>query len=476
MLSAPGTGLTPTSLSAINLVRGIAAADTDPANLYTGYGGNQTAGGNDGFTAPGESDALVPGEGFWWYFFDSASPPTLSGNGLGSIQALPIAVTAAVTPLVADQDVTFGARTMSDDAFYLAGNPFDTDFDLAGVSVTTGGLTLQDVVQVWDPAGADTGEPGNIGPGGYISYSLSSSGNPGIVTPWQGFWLEITDGLGGTNPPGSTPTSAVTVRYAIASEGQTGGTFVGRLAAFADLKLDLFGTTTEGERIRNTVSLFFHDEAAEGWDRFDASSPGSFGTPFVLAGLIGQRGDEDVWKYQDSRTLDIEGASTFRLAYTGFGVGTSYEFAWPSLDSVPETWTLTLRDTMTGTEVDMRAAASYAFEAMEGEPEARFEVVVGANPVANDDDALPSGFAVSEVYPNPAATAATLALEVSEAQEVEVAVYDVLGRAVIADRVALRAGAEEQIELGVAGLSAGTYVVRVTGETFAETRRLTVVR
>ncbi|MEO1572152.1 MAG: T9SS type A sorting domain-containing protein [Bacteroidota bacterium] len=479
MLSAPGSGLSVADLAAVNLLRGIAAADTDPANLYTAYGGNQTPGGNDGFTAPAETDALVPGAGFWWYFFDSVSPPTLSGSGLGTVQALPVNVAATVTPLAADQDVTFGARTVSDDAFYLAGNPFATDFSLAGVSVTTGGLTLQDVVQVWDPAGAATGETGNIGPGGYVAYSLSGSGSPQVVTPWQGFWLEVTDGPGGTNPPGSTPTTAVTVRYAVASAGASGGTFVGRQAAYHDLKLDLVGATAEGDRIRNTVSLFFHEEASEGWDRFDASSPGSFGAPFVLAGLLGDRGDEaDAWQYQDARPLgdaDELGVHTFDLAYTGFGVRTSYEFAWPSLDGVPETWSLILRDTMTGTEVDLREQGSYAFETMEGEPAARFEVIVGASAVSSEE-AVPAVFAVGELYPNPTASQATLAVQVAESQEASVAVYDVLGRQVLSGAVTLRAGSQERLDVDVSGLPAGTYVVRVSGASFAETRRLTVVR
>ncbi|MEO1077753.1 MAG: T9SS type A sorting domain-containing protein, partial [Bacteroidota bacterium] len=379
----------------------------------------------------------------------------------------PVTVAATVTPLAADQDVTFGARTVSDDAFYLAGNPFASDFSLAGVSVTTG-QTVQDVVQVWDPAGADTGEPGNIGPGGYVAYSLSGSGSPQVVTPWQGFWLEVTDG-------GATPTAAVTVRYAVASAGASGGTFVGRQAAYADLKLDLVGATTAGDRIRNTVSLFFHEEAVEGWDRFDGSSPGSFGTPYVLAGLLGDRGAEaEVWQYQDSRPLE-DGLYTFELAYTGFGVGTGYEFAWPSLDGVPETWSLMLRDTMTGTEVDLREQGSYAFETMEGEPAARFEVVVGASAVSSEE-AVPSGFAVGELYPNPSSTSATLAVQVAESQEASVTVYDVLGRAVVSGAVALRGGSEERLDVDVSGLPAGTYVVRVAGESFAETRRLTVVR
>ncbi|MEM9998289.1 MAG: T9SS type A sorting domain-containing protein [Bacteroidota bacterium] len=475
MLSAPGTGLQVNDLAGVNLVRGV--EDSSPPNIFTSYGGNQTSGGNDGYGTPASGNTqLNPGEGFFWYFFDSSNPRDLSAGELASVQPLPIAVTAAVSALSADRDVDFPARDpiAGDDAFYLAGNPFDSDFDLGGISVTTG-QTVQDVVQIWDPAGADTGEPGNIGPGGYISYSRSgANSNPRVVTPWQGFWLEITDG---PSPPGNTSNAAVTVRYAFNSAGQTGGNFVGRQAASNGFKLEMLGTSTDGQRIRNEVSLLFHDEAADGWDRFDGSSPGSFGTPFVLAGLIGQRGDEpDAWKYQDSRPLLTEGTQTFRLAYTGFGVEPAYEFAWPSLDNVPAEWALTLRDLMTGTEIDMRTQPSYAFEAMEGEPETRFEVVVMANPVANTDDALPSGFAVGEAYPNPTATAATLGVTVAEAQEVEVTVYDVLGRVVLADAVALRAGAEEQIEVGVAGLPAGTYVVRLAGEAFAATRRLTVVR
>ncbi|MEL6772932.1 MAG: T9SS type A sorting domain-containing protein, partial [Bacteroidota bacterium] len=81
-----------------------------------------------------------------------------------------------------------------------------------------------------------------------------------------------------------------------------------------------------------------------------------------------------------------------------------------------------------------------------------------------------------ELYPNPSSTSATLAVQVAESQEASVTVYDVLGRAVVSGAVALRGGSEERLDVDVSGLPAGTYVVRVVGESFAETRRLTVVR
>ncbi|MEO1729001.1 MAG: T9SS type A sorting domain-containing protein, partial [Bacteroidota bacterium] len=71
---------------------------------------------------------------------------------------------------------------------------------------------------------------------------------------------------------------------------------------------------------------------------------------------------------------------------------------------------------------------------------------------------------------------ATLAVQVAESQEASVAVYDVLGRRVLSGAVALRGGAQERLDVDVSALPAGTYVVRVAGATFAETRRLTVVR
>ncbi len=81
------------------------------------------------------------------------------------------------------------------------------------------------------------------------------------------------------------------------------------------------------------------------------------------------------------------------------------------------------------------------------------------------------------VYPNPAPGAARVDLAVAEAQTVRVELYDALGRrvAVVFDGpVAARTNVPVAVASGT--LAAGTYVLRVVGETFADTRRLTVVR
>ncbi|WP_412061335.1 T9SS type A sorting domain-containing protein [Rubrivirga sp. IMCC45206] len=88
----------------------------------------------------------------------------------------------------------------------------------------------------------------------------------------------------------------------------------------------------------------------------------------------------------------------------------------------------------------------------------------------------PGVTAVGSVFPNPTAGASALEVSVAEAQVVRVSVYDVLGRSVgVAFDGTVTAGDAVRVELG-ARLSPGTYVVRVEGASFAETRRFTVTR
>lgn len=90
---------------------------------------------------------------------------------------------------------------------------------------------------------------------------------------------------------------------------------------------------------------------------------------------------------------------------------------------------------------------------------------------------LQSAYSVEAPYPNPARQQATLPVTVREKQDVTVEVYDLLGRRVhtVRDR-SMQAQQTRRIALPVGRLSSGSYFVRVQGEGFSVTRRLTVVR
>lgn len=100
------------------------------------------------------------------------------------------------------------------------------------------------------------------------------------------------------------------------------------------------------------------------------------------------------------------------------------------------------------------------------------------SPIATDTEPEgPLGAAsLSPVYPNPTSMSASFALTLTERQHVRIVVLDLLGREV--DRVfngALSAGTNT-FEVEPALLSTGLYIVHVRGESFSETRRLTVVK
>ena len=97
------------------------------------------------------------------------------------------------------------------------------------------------------------------------------------------------------------------------------------------------------------------------------------------------------------------------------------------------------------------------------------------------DEAGPLAFEgthlLGTVTPNPSRGTARVDLAVATAQTVRVELYDALGRRVgVTFDGPLSARTPAAITVGQEGLAAGTYVLRVVGETFQDTRRITVVR
>ena len=101
----------------------------------------------------------------------------------------------------------------------------------------------------------------------------------------------------------------------------------------------------------------------------------------------------------------------------------------------------------------------------------------GQNPVATEGDATPGSVALSAAYPNPFTERTQFELTLGDTQEVDVAVYDVLGRRVVElFRGTLGASEQRTFVFDGSALPAGLYFVRVTGENFAETRQVALTR
>ena len=98
--------------------------------------------------------------------------------------------------------------------------------------------------------------------------------------------------------------------------------------------------------------------------------------------------------------------------------------------------------------------------------------------VANEPGAAqPAAYRLSRMYPNPFSGESQFTLEVNALQAVRVEVYDALGRRVaLLHDGDLAAGIAHRFTVDARSLAAGTYLVRATGEDFAATERVTVLR
>jgi hypothetical protein len=140
------------------------------------------------------------------------------------------------------------------------------------------------------------------------------------------------------------------------------------------------------------------------------------------------------------------------------GGGTTH-YAWVRIDVAADASSMTVKD--------------YAFQATPDTPIEAGQMMS----TSSESGPLEGDFRLSAAYPNPFANDATLELEVARAQDVTVEMFDVLGRSVqVLHQGALAAGEQHEIAISGRDLPNGVYLVRAVGESFRETRTVTLAR
>ncbi|MEM1127490.1 MAG: T9SS type A sorting domain-containing protein, partial [Bacteroidota bacterium] len=124
-----------------------------------------------------------------------------------------------------------------------------------------------------------------------------------------------------------------------------------------------------------------------------------------------------------------------------------------------------------------------AFSNLQG-PELRIEMdeiafVSGTVETSNEeiDAVLPTAYQLSAAYPNPFNPQAEFTLSLQQAQEVRVEVFDVLGRSVevLFDGL-LPAQSTQRFTINAQDWPSGTYLYRVVGQNFSETRSVVLLK
>ena len=102
------------------------------------------------------------------------------------------------------------------------------------------------------------------------------------------------------------------------------------------------------------------------------------------------------------------------------------------------------------------------------------QVVTGV--ATEGPEEVPTEFTLDQNYPNPFNPATTITYAVPQASRVRLEVFDMLGRlvAVLADEQ--KAPGSYTVVFDARGLPSGTYVYRMTGEGFTQTRMLVLLK
>lgn len=160
-----------------------------------------------------------------------------------------------------------------------------------------------------------------------------------------------------------------------------------------------------------------------------------------------------------SGELYINGGKAADITFAATTAGQARTVDLPRFDVAPGAATFSIRSSTGGVEVDYLSLSTFDIE---GEPVST--------------EALPEGWALGLSYPNPTAGATTIEFQLAASADVQLHVYDVLGRRVSTLADGLLAAGPHRVRIPAGALASGTYVYRLQTPVGTQTRRMTVVR
>ncbi len=214
--------------------------------------------------------------------------------------------------------------------------------------------------------------------------------------------------------------------------------------------------------------------------------------------------DEQLWAATSLDSLEEGNQVTFPIHLSTTETGT-FTISWQGLDNFGGDQTFTLIDTFTEQEIVLEEGGEYVFEveanlknnelplprrgmrggsavaAKAGKVESistRFDLRVTAGTLVSDqpEQDLPATYALAQNYPNPFNPSTSIQFELPESGNVELLVFDVLGRQVatlVDDR--MEAG-YHQIRFDARNLASGVYLYQLRAGNTVLTKKLTLIK
>ena len=389
------------------------------------------------------------GYGFALYFYDN----TVAGS-----TALPLTLDATGVEPSSDVTVALNATVPisgSDSYFTLVGNPFGSNFDASTITQT--GDAIQNNIHFWDNEMDTYSAKDKTGTEGYI------------VSPWQGFWVEVL-------ASNASATTAVTLPTSGKTDASATGTFFSKQATNrGDIAFALSSQTTYDEALR----LSFREVATRGHDVHDANKL----TPLLSEYATMAFNSNGVLKSVESLPWELTEEITVPMEENLVGVSGSFTLTWKGLESVPAAWGLTFHDYDTGINSDMRSVSEYTFDVaslakakvnplsiLTG-PAAvvqkskttgtRFAITITPPTSGTEGEDKASVFALEQNYPNPFNPSTVINYSVANSGKVSLSVYNLLGQKVAQLVNGTKAAGSYNVTWNATAVASGMYYYRL---------------
>lgn len=387
-----------------------------------------------------------------------------------------------------DFGVTYTERTDGELGWNLIGNPFlaTIDWDDAANWTKT---NIESTIYIWDPAS-------NGGNGEYLTWNGVTGTLPtgGLIAPFQGFWVKANAAL---------PTLEVNL-----AAKTTGGSFLrkeaGKMAADSskakinntDIKRIGLGVTSSDGRSKRT-NIMFSENGDLNKDDLDAFRLLPLSTSHIeLHSLL----DDGTELAINNLPNDFNSRLFIPLHVNAYedGIPLSGEFTmlWDDLRTIPEDWILTLIDNETGEEINMMDELSYTFNhstrakistnyavnpltpnysiRQKSKTQAtRFTLKISTEQIEKD---VPEEIFLDQNYPNPFNPSTLIPFGIDQDTNVELVVYDILGRKVRTLVTGPRTAGRYEVRFNSMELASGVYFYRLVTNSKVLVKKFTLIK
>ncbi len=288
-------------------------------------------------------------------------------------------------------------------AWNFLGNPFPFSINVASLVGVAG-----DDVNSWYTYNDNTGQ-----------WVVISAGANNIIPAYGGFIVN------------TGPSPDLVLKSAAAASG---GPIVAKMVA-ADEMMMRFELSSSGWE--GPVDVGFRTGATKGFgDEAYLKFTPSLEDRYVNVGIDNFGWENTPGLYRiDVRDYPSKGESWPLMMYSyNVADDAPVEINW-EIDNASSAYGVWLIDNYTETRIDMLGTDSYSFSHISSVEDGRFAVVAGtsdflAGYIESSKEGLPDGFVLHQNYPNPFNPQTTVAFDLARSGDVELAIYNILGRKV----------------------------------------------